>query len=300
MFFWLVLALVCLAGLILALPLFLNSGARERQLIERRLAAGQNSKRDAQVLSSRFAELFNDPEKVREALSKDNELELAVWRAGFRTSQQRALVYALTRILPLVVLILSCGWLFLSGLTQTNMLYALAAAIIGILLPKRLIVSRADSRMRRIDDELSLFMQMLRILFDAGLAVEQTLRVIMLDGKKVLPEVAFELEAALRRAEQGLDLEAELSFSANALQHTGFTDVVVILRQMIKQGGSAKSTLAKMIEIYDQKRMTDLQEKVGKLSAKMTVVMVFFFFPALLILLAGPGFLSVSKAFGAM
>lgn len=300
MIFWIVLALVVGALLLMAVPVFLNSGTRERQLIERRLAAGQNAKRDAQVLSARFADLFNDPEKIREALAKDNELELAVWRAGFRTTQQRAMVYGFTRVFPVVVLVLAMGWLFFSGITQTNLLYAMAAAIIGILMPKRLIASRADARMKRIDDELSLFMQMLRILFDAGLAVEQTLRVIMLDGKKVLPEMAYELEAALRRAEQGLDLENELSFTANALQHVGYTDIMVVLRQMIKQGGSAKASLSKMIEIYDQKRMTDLQEKVGKLSAKMTVVMVLFFFPALLILLAGPGFISISKAMSSM
>ena len=46
--------------------------------------------------------------------------------------------------------------------------------------------------------------------------------------------------------------------------------------------------------------MTTLQERVSKMSAKMSVVMIAFLFPALLIGLAGPGFIAIFKALGAM
>jgi len=166
--------------------------------------------------------------------------------------------------------------------------------------PKRVIASRAEMRLRGVDDELSLFVQMLRILFDAGLAVEQALRVMINESASVLPTLVEELAPVLRRAEQGLDLEVELGNAAAALQHPGFNDVMIIVRQMLKQGGSARQSLGKLVEVLESRRLTDMQERVGKLSAKMTVVMIVFFFPALVILLAGPGFMSISSSMGDM
>jgi tight adherence protein C len=186
--------------------------------------------------------------------------------------------------------------LLIHGYSQNSLLAGISVVIISVLVPKRIINGKAQERLRRIDDELSLFVQMLRILFDAGLAVEQALRVMKKESLLILPEMVYELTPILRRAEQGLDLESELGNSADALDHTGYTDVMVIVRQMLKQGGSARASLTKLIEVMESRRLTDMQEKVSKLTAKMTVVMVVFFFPALIILLTGPGFISISDA----
>ena len=173
---------------------------------------------------------------------------------------------------------------------QNSLLVGISVVIISVLLPKRVISSRAQARLSQIDDELSLFVQMLRILFDSGLAVEQALRVLAREAGHVMPELIKELEPILRRAEQGLDLENELGSSAALLDHVGFTDVTVIIRQMLKQGGSARASLTKLIEVMESRRLTD----------KMTVVMIVFFFPALVILLAGPGFISIGDSLGNM
>ncbi len=291
----LVVLMVLLVGGIVGYVVYTQ--ARERRLVERRLSLNPSGKDDALLFSNRLADVFNDHERIRKYLEKDDELALAVWRAGLRTHQQRALMFAFVVILPLVLVVVVSIWLVVSGTEGNNLYIGAGSAIAAFLLPKKLIVGRAEARMKRLSDELSLFMQMLRILFDSGLAVEQALRVLVVDGKRVLPEVAFELDSALRRAEQGLGLEGELQTCANALNYPEFTDIVVVLRQMLTQGGSAKASLSKMIEVMNSKRLTDLQEKVSKLSAKMTIVMVVFFFPALVILIAGPGFISLSKAF---
>lgn len=292
---WLILFLLLMIAGVVGFAVFRQQ--HERRLVEHRLNLSPSGKDDALLFSNRLADVFNDHERIKKYLEKDNELALAVWRAGFRTHQQRALMFAMVAILPLSVAVLAAIWLMFAGMEGNNLLYAAGMAIAGFLLPKRLIVGRAQNRIKRIDDELSLFMQMLRILFDSGLAVEQALRVLVSDGQKVLPEIAFELQTALRRAEQGLGLEGELQTAAAALDYAPFTDVVVVLRQMLTQGGSAKASLGKMIEVMNSKRLTDLQEKVSKLSAKMTIVMVVFFFPALVILIAGPGLISLSGAF---
>ncbi len=296
---WVILLLVLLLAVV-AVPVVMRQMGQEKRLVEKRLSLSHSGSDDAKLLSSRFADLFNDQDRIRKHLEKDSELGLAVWRAGYRTSRERAMVFGGLVVMPLVIGIGVAVWVLLKGLDQQSLMMAAMIAILGLLAPKKIVLSRAQARMRRVDDELSLFMQMLRILFDSGLAVEQALRVLVQDGGGVLPEMKFELDPVLRRAEQGLDLENELSVAAAALADPGFTDVMVVLRQMLKQGGSARASLAKMIEVMDSRRLTEMQEKVSKLSAKMTVVMVVFFFPALLILLAGPGLISIGDALGNM
>ncbi|MNC72975.1 hypothetical protein D3C75_1241030 [compost metagenome] len=58
-----------------------------------------------------------------------------------------------------------------------------------------------------------------------------------------------------------------------------------------------KSLLA-LKDLLDDRRLTRMQERVSKMSAKMSAVMMVFLFPALLIVLAGPGFSALTRALG--
>lgn len=274
--------------------------AAEKRLVEKRLSVRGDSQADARVLSMRFADLFDDQDRIRKHINKDSELALAMWQAGYRAPIERATLYGVQVLLPLVTLALTGLWVLINGYSQNALLGGLIVVILSVLAPKRVLKTRAAVRMKAIDEELSLFVQMLRILFDSGLAVEQALKVLSTDAEKVLPELTKEIRPILRRAEQGLDLGEELQKSSQALQHTDYTDVVVIIRQMLKQGGSARASLTKMVELIEGRRLSGMQEKVSKLSAKMTVVMIVFFFPALVILLAGPGFISIGDSMGDM
>jgi len=294
LFFLIVVAAIALAAYVL------TRIAAERRLVEKRLSVRGDRQADARVLSMRFADLFDDQDRIRKHINKDSELALAMWQAGYRAPIERATLYGVQVVLPLATLTLVGLWILINGYTQNALLVGLVVVILSVLAPKRVLKARAMVRMKAIDEELSLFVQMLRILFDSGLAVEQALKVLSSDAEKVLPELTKEISPILRRAEQGLDLGEELQKSSQALQHTDYTDVVVIIRQMLKQGGSARSSLTKMVELIEGRRLSGMQEKVSKLSAKMTVVMIVFFFPALVILLAGPGFISIGDSMGDM
>ena len=76
------------------------------------------------------------------------------------------------------------------------------------------------------------------------------------------------------------------------------SDCCTVLRQMLRQGGSARASLQTLKELFEDRRLTSLQEKISKLSAKMSMVMMALLFPALLIILAGPGFMAITKALG--
>lgn len=234
----------------------------------------------------------------RSLQSLDGETQTLLARLGWRRSRQRALFAAVQLGLPLLTggLVL----LLLPGVPGegSGWVAVLCAMGLGYLLPKRLLAVAAARRQQRIAEEVSLLIPLLRILFETGLAVEQALRVLAEEGRSLLPHVSAELRLVLQRVDSGLALGPELDKSAKQLAVDELTDTCAILQQLLIQGSGGLKSLLALKQLLDDRRLTRLQERVSKMSAKMSAVMMVFLFPALLIVLAGPGFSAMARALG--
>ena len=234
----------------------------------------------------------------RGSVSIDSETQTLLGRLGWRRANERALFAACQIGTPLLALGLA---IFLQEVffpqTSHRWMAPMFAAGGGYLLPKRLLAYAAARRQKTIAVEISTFIPLLRILFESGMAVEQALRVLSVEAQKLLPELTSELRLILSRVDSGLELGQELNKTAVMLAVDEFTDTCVILQQLIHQGGGAMKSLLALKQLLDDRRLTRLQEYISKMSAKMSVVMMLFLFPALLIALAGPGFTAIARAF---
>lgn len=232
------------------------------------------------------------------SVSIDSETLTLLNRLGWRRAQQRSLFAALQIGTPVVLIGVV---LFVQSVAfphaENRWLAPLLAAGVGYLLPKRALAYSAQRRQNAIALEISTFIPLLRILFESGMAVEQALRVLASEAQKLLPQLTLELRLILTRVDSGLELGQELNNTAQLLAVDEFTDTCVILQQLIQQGGGAMKSLQTLKQLLDDRRLTRLQEYISKMSAKMSVVMMLFLFPALLIVLAGPGFTAIARAF---
>lgn len=236
---------------------------------------------------------------AQRSLTLDGETRLLLDRIGWRRSRQRSLFAALQIGVPLVAL--AAALLFQELFNQdSRMPWVLPVCALGIgyLLPKRILARAAARRQRQIAEEVSSFIPLLRILFDSGLAVEQSLRILGTEGRQLLPALSEELRLILVRVDSGLALAPELEKTAKLLAVDEFSDTCVILQQLLTQGGGAMKSLLALKQLLDDKRLTRLQERISKMSGKMSIVMMVFLFPALLIVLAGPGLTALARAFG--
>ena len=93
-------------------------------------------------------------------------------------------------------------------------------------------------------------------------------------------------------------MSQELDKAASLLAVDEFDDTCVILKQLLQQGGGAMKSLQSLKSLLDDRRLTRMEEYISKMSAKMSVVMMMFLFPALLIVLGGPSFIAIARAFG--
>jgi tight adherence protein C len=231
-------------------------------------------------------------------VSIDSETQTLLSRLGWRRASERSLFAACQIGTPLLTLGLA---IFLQEVffphAANRWIVPMLATGAGYLLPKRLLAYAAGRRQKTIAVEISTFIPLLRILFESGMAVEQALRVLSTEGQKLLPELTRELRLILARVDSGLELGQELNKTSVMLAVDEFTDTCVILQQLIQQGGGAMKSLLALKQLLDDRRLTRLQEYISKMSAKMSVVMMLFLFPALLIVLAGPGFTAITRAF---
>lgn len=287
---WLSALLLLLAG-----GLLLSLGVRA-YLAERQMMARLGAHRGGSAL-----EQLGERKWAARLGKSDPETLVLLARLGWRSSRRRALFFAIQLGLPLALTLLTL--VLQSRLDEPPAMPWLALFIafaIGYLVPKRVLAARVRQRQERLAQEVSLMIPMLRMLFEVGMTVEQALRVLAHEGAEILPEMAVELRQVLGRVDAGLELGQELREVALLMQVDDLTDCFAILEQLIYQGGGAMASLLSLKELLDDRRMTTLQERVSKMSAKMSVVMMLFLFPALLIVLAGPGFVAIIQALGDM
>ncbi len=287
-------ALMLLAAAGLLLYNLARQRRNERQVVMR--LQGQMI-RESRIGS--LLRLLGDTPLGQRAVSLDNETQVLLNRIGWRRASKRSLFAACQIGVPAAAL----GTTILAQIlffpdVEHPLIAPLFALGLGYLLPKRLLAAAAKGRQKQIAVEISTFIPLLRILFESGLAVEQSLRVLSNEGKELLPVLSSELNLILTRVDSGLELGEELRKTAVILEVDEFSDTCVILNQLIHQGGGAMKSLLSLKQLIDDRRLTRLQEYISKLSAKMSVVMMVFLFPALLIVLAGPGFTAISRALG--
>jgi tight adherence protein C len=209
--------------------------------------------------------------------------------------------YAFQAILPLVLagLAIAAGFSIKSKLFDPPIIYVVVfgAFILGILIPLRVLRMFANARRKRIQREVPLFVHLLVLLFDAGLSTRQAFANLVREGGGVLPELGGEIQLVLRQIEAGGDTSDTLRHLSDTLEVGDLTTILGVLRQVDRYGGEIREPLLDTLKVIEERRGLDMREKVNVTSGRMTLVMVLFFFPALLIFSAGPAVTSFIHAF---
>lgn len=223
----------------------------------------------------------------------DDETKTFLVRAGWKRKSDLAIFYALQALSPIAAVSIASYTFFIDGVDQKDLAILFLAGSAAFLLPKRILAYQAAARQARIAEQTPVLVHLLRVLLSTGLSVEQALRSLAVDTRTLLPDLAAELDYLLRRIEAGDDVAAAMDGIAVQLDVPALTDLAMILEQTWRMGGSVLKSLAELSKLIEDRMQTDLKEKVSKLSGKMTIVMMLFLFPALLVFLAAPGFLAI-------
>ena len=147
---------------------------------------------------------------------------------------------------------------------------------------------RVAARRERLEEEVELLIQVTRMLWETGMTLEGVLRSLILNLGEVVPTSSLELRVALARIEAGQERGEVLESLADLQPSEASEAYFNLLAQVAVAGGGARSALQSLSELLNDRRRTTLQERVTKMSGKMSLVMMLFLFPVLLIIVAGP------------
>ncbi|MFL9988973.1 type II secretion system F family protein [Paraburkholderia sediminicola] len=173
---------------------------------------------------------------------------------------------------------------------------AVLSLLAGFMLPKILVQRRAAVRRQAVVDELPMLVDLLRLLQGVGLSIDQSLQVMANDFRSILPVLSGELAIAQRQYVAGRTREQSLQRLASGYANEDLRATVRLLIQVDRHGGTVQEPLRQFGDRLREARRSMLRERIGRITVKMTGVMVVTLLPALLIVTAGPGVLAVEHS----
>lgn len=302
LFAMLIAAAIVLGGTAIVAVVYLIAQGREAARLKQRLnpLGAQPNEFSGAGSGELLQSIASGGKKLDALVDTSNETSRLLMQAGWRAPQHRLIFYAAQALVPLLLL----GGVALIAVFGTGklaqppmlLLFAISGVMLGMLLPRMVLRSSAAARVRRIKAEVPLFIHLLVLLFEAGLSTRQAFASMVRDGKGVLPELGREFELILRQMEAGGETGELLNNLSAGIALEDLGNVLALLRQVDRYGGEVRDPLLEALKVIEERRTLDMREMVNLMSGRMTVVMVLFFFPALLIFVAGPAFLAVITA----
>ncbi len=235
--------------------------------------------------------------KLGRALVADEDRNL-IDQCGLN-SRRAQLIFLVTRILLALLLPTLTFVLWGEGQTRGVVLSVFAALfVIGFMGPKWVLGRIAASRRMAVARELPLFVDLLRLLQGVGLSLDQSLQIMATDFAHVLPVLGYELTLANRQYTQGRTREHSLQRLATLHRNENLRSLVGLLVQVDRHGGAVQEPMRVFSDRLREHRRSEMKERIGKITVKMTAVMVTTLLPALMIVTAGPGVIAIFRSLG--
>lgn len=248
-----------------------------------------------------FGERFNQrwlDSKVGRAVVTAEEQKL-LEQCGRYGVHARAVFGGLRVLVPIAVALAALLWR-IDGTLLSAMGWTFAAFAVAFLLPKMALRRWAGARQRQVAEELPVLIDMLRLLQGVGLSIDQSLQIIVAEFGTMLRVLGPELQRANQQFASGRSREQTLLRIGKLFDDEDLKSLITLLTQVDKHGGAVQEPLRQFGERLQVARKARMKDKIGRLTVKMTGVMVVSLLPVLLILTAGPGFLGVIRMLARM
>ncbi len=217
------------------------------------------------------------------------------------SSKRSQLFFLVARVLLALLLPLIAYVTWSAGQPPRTVIIVLAVLFtVGFMLPKWVLGRFAAARRERATQELPLFIDLLRLLQGVGLSLDQSLQIMATDFSHVLRVLGYELSLANNQYSRGRSREHSLQRLATLHKNENLRSLVSLLTQVDKHGGAVQEPLRVFSDRLREHRRSEMKERIGKITVKMTAVMVTTLLPALVIVTAGPGFIAIFRSLGTM
>jgi len=299
-------ASACFATVVtIAAPMFrtnqlgsrLKAVSLRREELRRKSRAALESKASLRQTQTGFVNDMVQRFDLQQAL-KDDSLQQKLMQAGLRGPGPVSTFYFYRAALPIILLIAAFLSLTVMGdkldLTwQMKLAAVVGAAAVGFYLPSVYLSKIASQRREAIMHAFPDTLDMLLICVESGMSIEMALQKVGQEIASSSIELAEEL--ALTCAELSYLPERRMAYEnlARRTNHPGVKSVAMALTQAERYGTPLGSALRVMAKENREMRLSAAEKKAAALPPKLTVPMIVFFLPVLMMVILGPAIIQI-------
>ena len=225
---------------------------------------------------------------------------MALRGAGYFSPRAVAIFAAFRMISTLLAAVVTYLMVHSGHHPNRALYYAFAATAATYLFSKMALRSRVGAHMRQVGKELPFLLDTLLLLLESGISLDQAFRYFAqshLGGMKITRRAIVSMVEDLQN---GVPYALALDRWADRLSVPGIKELAALFKQALLNGSELGPALRSFTREFSDKRLSASRASIGRKTAQMTVVMIFFMMPALMIVLAGPAVVAVQGAMSSM
>jgi tight adherence protein C len=229
-------------------------------------------------------------------LEERTGLQLLLSRAGYRSAHAHKVFWFSRFGVPVFLGILAYSYGKGTGMRdQSILLLVLSGLIVGALLPGIILRSKIRKRQEEITDVLPDALDLLMVCVEAGLGVNAAFVKITEEFQLASPVVSEEFDIVNREMVAGKPRQDALRALSD---RTGVEEVKSFVAMLI-QTEKLGTSLARSLRIHSDSLRTRRRQRAEEAAAKTTIKLVFplvlLLFPALFIVILGPGAIQIYR-----
>ena len=157
---------------------------------------------------------------------------------------------------------------------------------------------KAEARQQEIRRELPPVVDVLLMVLGSGVSIDQSLRYVTSLLESTAPQVSKVFQRYVADVDNGMSYEAAFERMGQRLGIDEGYDLAGLIRQALLQGGEITAALERFGAEIAEKRVSQAREQIGRKTIILTIVMLAFFMPVLLITLGGPAVSNIKDTLG--
>lgn len=201
--------------------------------------------------------------------------------------------------MPMKYLLLLVGVSVLVWLSRVNnwslpdtVLFCTLWVAAALILPDLYLRSRSRNLVIRVSNKLPYMIDLLAVCVQTGMTIEASMEYLSQEMRDFDPDLGYQLNKTKDRTKV-IGLDAALDEMFERVPSSEMRSFVITLKQSIQYGSSIYDVLTNLSSEIREVQMLTIEEKIGKLAAKMSVPLILFIMFPIVILVAAPGIMRV-------
>jgi tight adherence protein C len=273
--------------------------ARLRTEIDRRGSqlADSKRKRDWRGHALAFLQRLGSAVPVLSS-AQQKEVSQKLICSGIRNAKAPVIVSALSVLcaIGLTAGVLLITWPYLDGQSPLlKLVIGVLVFYVGLMVPRLVLDRIASSRRARILQSLPDALDMLVICTNAGLSMGVAMQRVAAELSDAAPALSDELNLTSSEMQISSDVAMVLNNLADRTDVPAIRSLVSTMLNALQFGTSITQALRVLARTERTARMMRLEEQAAKLAVKITLPMMLFIMPTIIIVAVGPALLGMGK-----